>query len=127
MTVKHWFHSKSPAAKKAYIAAHPKSIYAKEAKAARGDKQRAKTAKTNRAAHNAVMKERRELSRVNSGTPTPSAKAAAIEARKARHEFNKSESERRERMAERRKEFLAAEKRVKPNSAPIRARHKPNK
>lgn len=28
----HWFHKKSPAAKKAYIAAHPNSIYAKSAK-----------------------------------------------------------------------------------------------
>lgn len=26
----HWFHSKSPAAQKAYIAAHPNSIYAKK-------------------------------------------------------------------------------------------------
>lgn len=33
MAVKeHWFHSKSPAAKKAYIAAHPNSVYAKAAK-----------------------------------------------------------------------------------------------
>ena len=31
-TKDHWFHSKSPAAQKAYIAAHPNSIYAKGAK-----------------------------------------------------------------------------------------------
>lgn len=29
---KHWFHGKSPEAKKAYIAAHPNSIYAKQVK-----------------------------------------------------------------------------------------------
>lgn len=58
--VTHWFHSKSPAAKKAYIAAHPNSIYAKQAKNARGDAQRARTAATQRTVHNAKIKSRKE-------------------------------------------------------------------
>lgn len=94
MADKHWFHSKSPAAKKAYIAAHPKSIYAKEAKAARGDKQRAKTAKTDSAAHNANMKARRE-----------------------KREYEARQADRMERLAEKRAKLNAApiRARVKPN------------
>lgn len=71
MADKHWFHSKTPAAKKAYIAAHPNSIYAKQLRVARGDAQREKTAKVNRAAHNANIKARRD------------AKTAKIEALRA--------------------------------------------
>lgn len=34
----HWFYSKSPAAQKAYIAAHPNSVYAKKGPKASGSK-----------------------------------------------------------------------------------------
>lgn len=99
MSDKHWFHSKSPAAQKAYIAAHPKSIYAKQAKVARGDKQRAKTATANRAAHNAVIKERMERR---------AAHRAHLEEKAARVE-------------------RLAKKRVKPNKPASRTRVKPNR
>nr|DAF93775.1 MAG TPA: hypothetical protein [Myoviridae sp. ctshb19] len=61
----HWFHSKSPAAQKAYIAAHPNSIYAKQAKHARGDAQRERSAKARRAAHNARISGRKIAKALN--------------------------------------------------------------
>lgn len=57
---KHWFHDKTPAQKKEYILKHPNSIYAKQAKAARGDEQRAKTKKNTKKAHHARIKARME-------------------------------------------------------------------
>lgn len=104
----HWFHGKSPAAKKAYIAAHPNSIYAKQAKVERGDAQRSKTAEKDKSAHNENIKQRR------------------IEATRKRREEEQKVRERQERLAKKREKLKAEKKRTKPNAAPSRSRVKPN-
>lgn len=74
---KHWFHSKSPEAKKAYIAAHPTSIYAKQAKHARGDAQRARSIDAQKAAHAKRVKAAKDAREKRLAAQNPSDQPAA--------------------------------------------------
>lgn len=99
MADKHWFHSKSQAAQKAYIAAHPTSKYARMSPRDR-TKDMMQKAPSKKASMLAVKKVQAEAHR------------------KAKREHEMQQADRMERLAA---------KRVKPNSAPIRARVKPNR